>query len=208
MGGAVGLDRGLEFGQIRCRSLLDSVNVVPVLVGTGFEMGAVAVEDTSADEAVLDGCLDNAVEDGLFDVAATEAATAVLREGGGINDAIGQSQSEEPAVGDVDLDLSYQLTFGADAEEVADEEHLEQLHRVDGGTAVVGAVQMRGGVADKVEWDVVVDQTKQVIRRNQLFEGDHFQSVLVGGRRFEACPQFKHKAPNSWGLCQQSETPP
>jgi hypothetical protein len=39
---------------------------------------------------VLDGHLDDAVEEGLFDVGATEAATAVLREGGGVDNTVGQ----------------------------------------------------------------------------------------------------------------------
>ena len=41
--GTVGLDRGFQFGEIGGRGLLDPVDVVPVLVGTGFEVGAVAV---------------------------------------------------------------------------------------------------------------------------------------------------------------------
>ena len=198
--GTVGFDRGLQFGEIGCRGLLNPVDVVPVLVGAGFEVGAIAVEDAAADEAVFDGSLDDAVEDGLFDVAAGKAAPAVLREGGGVDDAVGERQAEEPAVGDVDLDLTHQLALGTDAEEVADEEHLEQLYGIDGGTAVVGAVQMPGGVADEVEGDVAVDQTKQVIRRNQLFEGDHFQPVLVRGRRFEHDHDSNTKPPACGGF--------
>lgn len=65
------------------------------------------------------------------------------------------------------------MALGADAKKVTDEEHLEQLHRIDGGSAIVGGVEMRGGFMNEVEGDVTVDQTKQVIRRNQLFKRDH-----------------------------------
>lgn len=60
------------------------------MLALAFEMGAVAVKDASADEAVLDGHLNDAVEDGLFDVGTCEAARAVLREGGGVDDAVGE----------------------------------------------------------------------------------------------------------------------
>jgi hypothetical protein len=63
---------------------------------------------------------------------------------------------------------------------------------------------MRGCVADEVEGDIAVDQVTQVIRRNQLFKGGHYQTVLVWGRQFEHARDSKHKAPNLWGLCQQS----
>jgi hypothetical protein len=60
-----------------------------------------------------------------------------------------------------------------------------------------------GGVVDEVEGDMAIKQTKQMIRRNQRFEGEHFQTVLVRGRRL-SMPR-KDKAPSLWGLCQQSE---
>ena len=50
---------------------------------------------------------------------------------------------------------------------------------------------------------MAINQTKQMIHRNQRFEGEHLQTVLVRGRRL-SMPK-KHKAPNSWGLCQQAE---
>src|SRR5574340_681437 len=92
-------------------------------------------------------------------------------------------------------------------EEIADEEHLEQLYGIDGGVTVVGAVQMRGGVADEVERDMAVDQTKQVIRRNQLFEGDHFQPVLVGGGRFEHAQNSNTKPPTRGGFVSSLKRP-
>lgn len=147
--------------------------------------------------------LDEAVEDGLFDVGVGEAATAVLREGGGVDDAIGERKTKEPRVCNVDLHLPHELALGADAKEVTDEEHLEQLHGIDGGSAIVGGVEMRGGVTNEVKWDVTVDQMKQVIRRNQLFKRDHFQSVLVRYGRFEHA-SIQTQSPHSWGLCQQS----
>lgn len=62
---------------------------------------------------------------------------------------------------------------------------LNKLHGINGGSAIVGGVEMRGGFTDEVNGNVTVNQTKQVICRHQHFKRDHFQSVLVGNRRFE-----------------------
>jgi hypothetical protein len=59
---------------------------------------------------------------------------------------------------------------------------------------------MRGGVADEVEGDMAVDQAKQVVGRNQLFEGDHFQTVLVRGGRFEHAQNSNTKPPTRGGF--------
>ena len=56
---------------------------------------------------------------------------------------------------------------------------------------------------DEVEGDMAIKQTKQMIRRNQRFEGEHFQTVLVRGRRL-SMPRIKNKAPSLWGPCQQA----
>ncbi|MFH1818688.1 MAG: hypothetical protein ABIK08_12790, partial [Pseudomonadota bacterium] len=41
---------------------------------------------------------------------------------------------------------------------------------------------------------------KQVVRGNQLLEGDHFQTVLVGGGRFEHAHDSNTKPPTSGGF--------
>jgi transcription elongation GreA/GreB family factor len=71
---------------------------------------------------------------------------------------------QEPAIGDIDLDLAHQLAFGSDAEQVADEQRLEYHRRIERRAAVVGAVKRRGQIVDEAKVDRRVDLAKQVIR--------------------------------------------
>ena len=160
--------------------------MVLVLVGVSLQVGAVGIEHPTADQsmfvALFVALFDDAVEDGLLDVGAGIAPAAVLGEGGGIDHLVGEAHPEKPAVGDVDLDFPHQLPFGADAEQVANEQHLEQAHWVQRRAAVVRAVEGRGLVQDEVKPDVPVDQTQEVILRDQFFQPSPFP-VRTGSER-------------------------
>jgi len=58
------------------------------------------------------------------------------------------------------LDILFETAFGADAIQVTEEDHLEEDERIDGRTAVVGAVQGTNLIQDKGEVDVLVNFTK------------------------------------------------
>jgi hypothetical protein len=47
---------------------------------------------------------------------------------------------------------------------------------------------------------MAVDQAKQVVGKNQLFEGDHFQTVLVRGGRLEHDHDSNTKPPTRGGF--------
>lgn len=64
-----------------------------------------------------------------------------------------QPHAQEPTVGDVDLDFLHQAAFGGDTEEVLQQHHFNQAHRVDGGSAIVGAIEVRDCIADKFKID-------------------------------------------------------
>ena len=51
--------------------------------------------------------------------------------------------------------------------------------------SVVGAVGASGCLADELEVDVFGCVVPQVIHRNQLFERDHLESMLLGVGRLE-----------------------
>ena len=82
-----------------------------------------------------------------------------------------------------DLNLLHQTTLGAQAEQIAHEEHLEQHHRIKCRTAVVWAIKRFALPAEEVERDLPVDQPEQVVLGNQLLKREHFQLELRRMRR-------------------------
>ena len=160
---AVGVDGRLQFCQVSGRGLGDLMQIMPVLVGIGLQVGAVAVKDPSADQAVFDGLFHDGVEDLLLDAGAGKAPAPVLGERGGIGHLVGQSQAEKPPVGDIDLYFPHQLALRANAEEVADEKNLEEHHRVEGRATVIGAIQMGRLLPDEIKPNVSIDQTQKMV---------------------------------------------
>lgn len=203
-GGPLGIHRGVQFGQVGRRRLLDLHKFVMALVGVRLQVRAVGIEHAPADQPVFDRLLDNGVEDRLLDPCPGKAAATILAQRGGVGHLVGQAQPEKPAVGHIDLDLTHQLALGAHPEQVADEQHLEQHHGVDGRAAVVGTVEPFGLLADEVEADVGVDQPEQVITRNQLVQRHHLQFGLSGGGgRLEHAEIIKKPSPRrvgAWGF--------
>ncbi|RLM16422.1 hypothetical protein BIY28_22905, partial [Brenneria goodwinii] len=51
----------------------------------------------------------------------------------------------------------------------------------DGGTTVIGAIEVGNGVADKFKVDGGINFAHQVVFRHQFFEGNHFKLVLLWG---------------------------
>lgn len=73
----------------------------------------------------------------------------------------------------------------ANPEQVANEQHLEQHHRINGRPAIVLAVQMLGRFVDEIKPDVPVEQAEQVVFRDQLLQRHYFQFRLGRVGRFE-----------------------
>lgn len=128
-----------------------------MLIGIGLEMRTVGIQRLAADQAMADRLFDICIEDHLLDSAALEAATPVLAEGRGIDGLVCQAQPGEPAISHVDLDLANQLALTADAEQVADEQHLEQHDRINRRSAIVLTAQVLDLVMDKGKIDVAID---------------------------------------------------
>ena len=82
-----------------------------------------------------------------------EAAAAILGQGRCVRHLLGQTEIQKPSVSDVDLDFAHELTFAADAKKVADEEQLEEHHRIECRSAIVGTVQVRDPVTNETKID-------------------------------------------------------
>lgn len=91
-------------------------------------------------------------------------------------------QFSKPAVGHIDLNLLHEPALGANTKQVADQQHLEPCHVIERWSTVVTAVQVFGLGLDEAEVNVSVNQTQQVVLRNQLIDRDLLQFPLLGMR--------------------------
>lgn len=73
----------------------------------------------------------------------------------------------------------FQLTLGAYAVEVADEDHFEENYGIDGRTTIVFTVVWTNFFVDEGEVDVAVDFTQQVILRDKFFDGHELEFRLM-----------------------------
>lgn len=141
-------------------------------------MGGIGEQLFSFDQALLDGLVDDGIEDLLKDIGAVESPDPVLANHRVVGNRIGEVESQKLAVGDIDLDLPEQLLLRSDAVEIADEDHLEQHHRVDAGTPVVGTVEGSHLFLDEGKVYVLVYPSQQVVFRHQLVNYHKFHLGL------------------------------
>jgi hypothetical protein len=88
-----------------------------------------------------------------------------------------QPEAAEPAVGQVEVDLGAEPALGADAAEVADQEHADHQLRVDRGApdrAVVG----RHHAADEGRVQEGVDGAERVVARHVVLEPEGVEQRL------------------------------
>lgn len=150
-------------------------------VRIGFQVGAVGVQDPAIRHPAAQGLLHNMVKNLLEDIAVIKAADTVLAQCGGVGDFFDERHAQEPAVGHIDLDFLHQTAFRGETEEVAQRHNFYQADGVDGGSAVVGAIEVGHGVADKFKVDGSVNLPDQMVVGNQLIQGDGFKLVLLRG---------------------------
>ena len=140
------------------------------------------------------------VEDALSDRLVLVAPPPVLAQGRGVEHRVRQLQPQEPAIGDVDLDLAHQLPLRAHPEQVAHEQRLEHQGRIERRAAIVGAVERRRQVVDEGKVDHPVDLAKQVILRNQLIQRHHLKRGLFGGGSLQHNPVNQKTPAKARGL--------
>lgn len=73
-----------------------------------------------------------------------------------------------------------QTALAANAKEIADEEHLEEEDRIDGGTTIALAIAVANLVANEVKGDELVDFAQEVVLGDELLKGNHLDLKLLG----------------------------
>jgi hypothetical protein len=122
------------------------------------------------------------VESLLADQRVREALATVLGERRGIWHPVRQPQAGEPPVGNIDVRLAHEPALAAHPKQVADKQQPEHHHRIERGSPVIRAVQVRHLRADELELDRRVDLAQQVVPRHEFLECHHFEFVLAGVR--------------------------
>ena len=119
------------------------------------------------------------VEDLFGNVVIPETPATVLADRRRVRRLVCQVQPAEPLVGDVVVDLFLQPCLGLDPVQVPHQQHPEQYLRVDGGPAVVRAIQRRTQIVDEAEVHRTVYFPQKVILRHHLFHDHQFHLLLL-----------------------------
>lgn len=191
---ALGLDCRIQISPVVGARFGDHLDIVFALVGIGLQVGRVRVEHRAINKAGRDRLFDDAVEDRLRHAGIVVATPPVLRQRRGVEHLVRQLQPQEPAVGDIDLDLAHQLALRANPTQVADEQRLEHQGRVQRRTAIVGAIEQRRQIVDEGKVDHTVDLAQQVINWNQLIQRHHLERSLFRGGSLQH-DAVNHKPP-------------
>ncbi len=104
------IDCPVESSPVVGARLLDHREIVFALVGIGLQMCAVGIKHRPIDQSVPDRLFNDVVENVLGDRCVVKAPPPVLAQCRGVEHRIAQLQAQEPAIGDIDLDLTHQLT--------------------------------------------------------------------------------------------------
>jgi hypothetical protein len=107
------------------------------LVGIGLDQARIDGKALTRDQPRLDAVGDDVFKELTEDVAVAEAFVAGARERRVVGHLVLDAEPAEPALGQVDLDLTHELAFGADSEDVAEDEHSQREFGVDRGAAKV-----------------------------------------------------------------------
>lgn len=175
-------------------------------------MRRVAVEHLARHQAPPAGQFHHLIEDLLIHIAVAKTPPPVLAQRRGVRHLVGQLQPQKPPVGRVALHLAHQLPLAADAEQIPDQQQLEQHHRIQCRSPIVLAVQMPHPFANELQIDGPLDPAQQMIARNQRLYRHHLHLLLL---YFSFFQHVGIKTQSSRGkrepclvLCQQSEPRP
>ena len=173
-----------EFTLDRINHALDLDLVELLLVRVGTDVGRVGDQDSPRHEAVGFGLPQDVLEDLLENVLPFEAAPIGLTNRRMVGHLLVNPEPEEPAIGEVRLDLFHRLADGTDIEQRAEEDDLDDDLGVDARLSGV-RVQWRAKAVHDREIDVAVELSDEVVLRDQLVQGglrlDRFMSLLRMG---------------------------
>ena len=110
----------------------------------------------------------------LFEkVGIFKAAGVILPKGREMGDRIQHIQTEEPAVGDIDLDLFDGLPHAAYPVQVLDERYLDQRDWVHARTPEIRRILIFDKFIDKCPVDSFIDQPQEMVFRDQIVHAEH-----------------------------------
>src|SRR6266852_6339925 len=101
-----------------------------LLVGVRHNQARIDREPFTADQPGRNTCLNDTLEDLAENVALTKALMTGTRQHRMIRDLVLDAQAAEPAVRQVDLNLTTEQPLRADGKNVADDEHPDHQYRV------------------------------------------------------------------------------
>ena len=127
-------------------------------VCTGFYVSGIYKDMAGIYQALIHTLPQDMCEDLLKEVRILETADVVLSKCREVRDGVHHVQAQEPAVSDIDLDLTDGLAHAPDSIEVLYERDLDQHDWVHAGPSIVMAVSILHKVIDETPVDGPVDQ--------------------------------------------------
>ncbi len=96
-----------------------------------------------------------------------------------MRDRLQKAITNEPPVGDVDVDFLNGLPHAADAEQILDEDDLEKGYRIDAGPShVVRRIEPFDFLVNEAEVNGTVDFPQDMVLRHQVFQCDELDLLL------------------------------
>ncbi len=141
-------------------------------------MSAVGVKHLAFHQAITHRLLNNCVKNVLGNRCVIKASPSILAERRGIKNAIGQFQSQEPAIGDIDPSLMHQLALRANTKQIANEQRFEHQSRIKRRATIVGTIKPSHTIMNKRKVDHRLNLTKQMILGDQLLKPNHLKSCV------------------------------
>jgi len=137
----------------------------PVPAGVGADDAGVHGEAFAADQALGHAAAHHALEQLAQQVTVAETAVPVLGEGGMVRHVAVETETAEPAIRQVEVNLLAQPTLRADAETVAHQQHPDHQFGVDGRPAN-RAVERRQVRPHAVQIDEAINGAEQMVLGN------------------------------------------
>src|SRR5215468_5743514 len=149
------------------------------IAGIGLDQTGVDSEAFTADQTFVDAALQHGFEKPAQQVAVTETTMPVLREDRMIGHFAVETQSAEPAIPEVQVNLFAQPSFRADAEAIAHDQHSDQQFWIDRRPSRL-TVKGRQMPPNPAQVDKAIDRPQQMLLGHMPFERELVeQSILL-----------------------------
>lgn len=140
-----------------------------LFVGIGSDEARVHRKPVAAHQAFAQAAFHHGLEEVPQDVALPEPAMAVARKGGMVRNLGVQSQTAEPSIGEVEMNLLAEPPLGPNAHAISNDQHPHHQLGSDRG-ATDGAVEWLQLRAHARQIEELVDPSKLVVVRDVIIE--------------------------------------